>query len=135
MHLRAHAVTAALASTLIACAASQPRTAQIYTADPNPAPADGFVAAPPEGHYSVGNPTLPIVYPLDLKTQYLIDPYSRSCTLVRLFDGYRQVIPVAVPVDCATLAANHGGIAALITWLRPPAPPTTPAAPAAPAAP
>jgi hypothetical protein len=65
---------------------------------------------------------------------YLLDPLSQSCTLVRFFYGG----PVAVPVDCATLAANNRDLATRITWVRPgtaPAVATPPAAPTAPATP
>jgi hypothetical protein len=57
---------------------------------------------------------------------YLIDPVTRSCTLI--YELYANVASaVAIPVDCAVLAANNAYAADRITWIAPPAAPAEPA--------
>jgi hypothetical protein len=69
-------------------------------------------------------------------TTYLIDPLSRTCTLVAYPHGWNsdQSSIIAVPIDCATLAANYPDAAAIIFWVTPAAVPPAPNAPLAPPA-
>jgi hypothetical protein len=78
----------------------------------------------------------PTLFQLDRETSYLLDPISRSCTLVRWLPVGSHGQSVAVPVDCATLAANHRDLAAILFWVRAPAPaPSSSTPPVAPATP
>jgi hypothetical protein len=58
---------------------------------------------------------------------YLIDGLSQTCTLLYQPEHIGQQPMVAIPVDCAILAANSKPLAAVITWLQPaPAPAAQP---------
>jgi hypothetical protein len=62
------------------------------------------------------------------KRGYLIDPLTRSCTLV--YELYAATpSAVAVPVDCAVLASTDPQAAVHITWTAAPARWITPAEP------
>jgi len=51
---------------------------------------------------------------LDEGSRYLVDPNTRTCALVYMPIGYEST--VAIPVDCALLAANVPDAAKVITW-------------------
>jgi hypothetical protein len=109
----------AIAACLAACASSPS-----FRPSAGPPP-DG--AATPTGFLRRG---APVLVPAGTQAGYLLDPNSETCLLIYAGQPYgeggvvrapgaqRAVnVPVAAPVDCATLAANLQGSAVLIPWV------------------
>jgi hypothetical protein len=91
-------------------------------------------AATPIGYLRRG---APVMVPAGTQAGYLLDPNTETCLLIYAGQPYgeggvvrspgsqRAVnVPVAAPVDCATLAANLQGSAVLIPWVSAPSAPT-----------
>jgi hypothetical protein len=123
---------------LIAACGSQ-RQPQVYYGSQSEAGGAGqqSAAQTAPGAVTVHPTTIaqPSLFRLDRDTSYLLDPISRSCTLVRWLPNGSHSQFVAVPVDCATLAANHRDLAALLVWVRSPPAPTSSAPSVAPTTP
>lgn len=126
--MRHSILVAAAAMTLLACA---PREPQVYYGG---SPAAVASSGAPHGTPVGGTPLHgytpgPTYLKVSNQAGYVIDPISRSCTLVFLL--YASSVPNTVSslVDCATVAANFRDAQAFITWLRPAAPPAAPAQP------
>jgi hypothetical protein len=109
----------AIAACLAACASSP-----TFRPSSGPPP-DG--AMTPTGYLRRGEPVL---VPAGTQAGYLLDPNSETCLLIYAGQPYgeggvvrepgaqRAVnVPVAAPVDCATLATNLQGSAVLIPWV------------------
>lgn len=134
--MKALVVLLALALTT-GCASQRPP--QVYYGSQSaPAPGTSAATVPVAKVATTPLPmSKPQLFPVDDATHYLLDPTSRSCTLVRWFPvGGLPGHMVAVPVDCATLAANSRDLAAILFWVRAPAAaPTSATPPVAPTTP
>jgi hypothetical protein len=129
--------TIALATLVLTTACASQRRPEVYYGSQSAGGAAQSPAQPgdrPPGVVTVHPTTMaqPTLFRLDSETSYLLDPISRSCTLVRWLPNGSHSQFVAVPVDCATLAANHRDLAAILFWTRAPTPSTPPVAPATP---